>query len=115
MPGTITPEWLPLDAVKPTALPRSSTTEMCVVPWSDGIAEAAATGRPSSARSTLRRPSSTASGASAWPARPPRCSRRANSGPRSRAAARIVSASARRAGADPGSPAGRAAASTASM
>jgi hypothetical protein len=32
VPGTITPEPAPVDAVSDAAFPRSSTTEMCVVP-----------------------------------------------------------------------------------
>ena len=40
-PGTITPEWLPLDAVKAAAFPSPSTTEMWVVPRSDATAATA--------------------------------------------------------------------------
>ena len=32
VPGRITPEPDPIDAVRDAALPRSSTTEICVVP-----------------------------------------------------------------------------------
>ena len=42
VPGTMTPEPAPVDAVSDAAFPRSSTTEMCVVPG----APAASRGTP---------------------------------------------------------------------
>ena len=41
MPGTITPEWHPFDAVNAQAFPARSTTETWVVPASDGTTTAA--------------------------------------------------------------------------
>ena len=37
VPGTMTPEPAPVDAVSEAAFPRSSTTEICVVPGARGL------------------------------------------------------------------------------
>ena len=42
VPGTMTPEPAPVDAVSEAAFPRSSTTEMCVVPGAPACSRARA-------------------------------------------------------------------------
>ena len=67
VPGTITPDPEPVDAVIEAALPRASTTEICVVPGAP-----TGSARPASRARTRLVPSFTASSASKRRARPPR-------------------------------------------
>jgi hypothetical protein len=56
VPGTMTPEPEPIDAVREAALPRSSTTEMWVVPGAPAVSDGAVSS--SILRSAARRFSS---------------------------------------------------------